>query len=719
MKRFTLFIALFSALSSLWASLQPEPHYGAIARRLVNQLQATHISGKIFDDASSATAWKNFMDLLDYDHTLLTEEDLAKVADRKTQIDDMMRRGDVSFGYEMMDLICKRVAERYAYVQEVLAEENPFDFTKDETYVWKRRKAERPANAEEQRALWRAALKNEYLSIQLSRELDAEEAAANPEKKAKADAEKAEVAKERYIEEDDPNEPIAETILQRYRALAEIYAEMDAETVLQRYLTAIATTYDPHTDYMSPINFEDFSMEMNLTLCGIGATLRYDDGYIRILEVMPGGPAGRDERDERLRPGDRIIGVAQEGGEMEDVRHKPLNKTIRKIRGPKGSKVVLKVIPYSDKSGTRTKIVDLVRDEIRLEEQAVSGHVEKIEVNGEERRIGYARVPAFYSGTTVGARGQQASSVTNDLVELIKEFNADHVDGLVLDFRSNGGGSLIEALRMVGLFVSGPAVQVKDASNVQVLPVQAPVIFRKPMVVLINRTSASASEIVAGALQDYGRALVLGDTKTHGKGTVQTVEHLGNAKRFGAYRVTTAGFFRINGESTQLEGVAADIPLPSVFDAMDQLGEDQLPGALPHTVIAPAFYAKTADLSTYLPKLKAASDKRLASDKTYQRTQDLIRHIRKANAEQTVSLQRDKRRERMRTERAMQEWEEEELGSSRLRDKGSTMKNDPVLREAVWVLSDFIDLRGGPDEPVNTDGDIGSRLFNIFGDGGF
>ncbi len=716
MKRYFLFLPLLFVASIALSieALAPEPQYPEIARRLVRHLQANHISEQTFGDKLSKIAWTNFMDLLDADHTLLTEEDLAKVASKQTQIDDMLHQGDLSFAYEMMALIQKRMAERYTFAQELLAKEHPFDFSKDEEYIWKRRKAPRPANTEEQKAIWRAMLKNEYLALQLSRELDAEEAAENPEKQRQKEAQKAADAEEAYVVEDDPNEPIAETILRRYRTLNEIYAEMDAETVLQRYLTAVATTYDPHTDYMSPMNFEDFSMEMNLTLCGIGATLRYDDGLIRILEVMPGGPAGRDERDVRLRPGDRIIGVAQENGEMEDVRHKPLNKTIRKIRGPKGTKVILKVIPFSDKSGTRTKIVDLVRDEIRLEEQAVSGHVEKITVGAEERRIAYARIPAFYSGVTTGDRSKNAS-VTNDLIMLLRDFNGQNVDGLVLDFRNNGGGSLIEALRMVGLFVSGPAVQVKDAEGVQVLPVQAPVMFRKPMVVLINRTSASASEIVAGALQDYGRAIVIGDSKTHGKGTVQTVEHLGDAKTFGAYRVTTAGFYRINGESTQLEGVASDITLPSLFDAMDQLGEDQLPGALPHTTIAPAYYAKTADLSGYIPTLKTASDKRLIGDKGYQRTQQLIAHIRKANAEQTVSLQLDKRRDRMRTERAMQEWEEEELGSSRLRDKQPTMKNDPVLREAVWILSDFIDLRGGPDEPVDTNGDIGSRLFNIFG----
>ena len=715
MKRLFLALSLLAAavVTAKITPVTPEPVYPEIARRVVRQLSANHLSGERFDDRLSAIAWTNLVDALDFDRTLLTQEDLKRLEPLRTQIDDLLARGDLAFGYDLMQLTRERLEQRCDYVEALLKEPNPFDFTTDETFVWKRRKAERPANAEEQRALWRAALKNEYLALILTKELDAEEAAQNKDKGNDKDTEE----KDEDYEEEDLDKPVPEIIAKRYRNLRDAFSEMDSETVLQRILSAVANAYDPHTDYMSPMNFEDFNMGMNLTLCGIGATLRYDDGAVRVMELMPGAPAASDTRDTRLREGDLIIGVGQEDGPIEDIRHKPLTRTIRKIRGPKGTKVVLRVIPVSDKTGTRTKLVDLVRDEIKLEEQAVTGRVERISLPaGETRSLGYVRIPAFYAGAVGGELSEDARSMTRDLLRYIQDFNQEHVDGLVIDLRNNGGGSLMEALAMTGLFVTGPAVQVRDARRVQVLPSRAAVAFRKPLLVLINRNSASASEIVASALQDYGRAIVVGDSKSHGKGTVQTVMGLGDNTLYGADRITSACFYRINGGTTQLRGVVPDIVLPSIYDALE-LGEDQLPGALPYSEVAPAYYAKTADVAPFLPRLKAASDKRLAADKQYQAAQQLIAHVRKANAEQTVPLNIDKRRARMRAERTMQKLQDEALrgGSAKARKDGPTTENDPILRESFRILSDYIDLRGGPDEPVNTDGDLGMRLFRIFG----
>ncbi len=704
------FLLLAATAFSRPKPIAPEQVYPEIARRVVRQLGDSHLSGERFGDRLSAVAWTNLVDTLDFDRTLLTQEDLRKFEPLRHQIDDRLAKGDLSFGYDLMQLVRERLDARCALVEALLKETAPFDFSKDEHYVWKRRKAERPADAEAQQALWRAALKNEWLALELSKELDAEEAKEKPE------ADDAEEAEPSYDEDEDLKLPVAEILAKRYRALRDAYNEMESETVLQRILSAVANAYDPHTDYMSPQNFEDFSMEMNLTLCGIGATLRYDDGLVRVVELMPGAPASRDAREIRLRVGDRIIGVGQGDGPIEDVRHKPLSQTVRKVRGPKGSTVVLKVIPVSDKSGTRTKLVDLVRDEIKLEEQAVTGRVERITLpDGAVRRLGYVRIPAFYAGSVGGQTGDDARSMTQDLLQYIQSFNADHVDGLVVDLRNNGGGSLLEALQMNALFVDGPVVQVRDARSVQVLPGQARVAFRKPMAVLVNRNSASASEIVASALQDYGRAIIIGDSKTHGKGTVQTVQGLGNNKVYGADRVTSACFYRLNGGTTQLRGVVPDRIIPSIYDALE-LGEDQLPGALPYSEVSPAYYAKTTDLAPFLPKLKAKSEQRLKQDTQFLASQQLIDHVRKANAEQTVPLQREQRRERMRAERAMQKLQDEALnGSPKLKKQGPTVENDPVLREALQILSDYIDLRGGPDEPVNTVGDFGNRLYHLFG----
>lgn len=699
-----------AALRAAVAPVAPEPVYPEIARRVTRQLALNHLSGERFGDRLSAVAWTNLVDALDYDRSLLTQADLARLAPQEKRLDDMIARGDLSFGYDLMQLIRERLEARCDFVEAILKEPEPFDFTVDESYFWKRRKAERPADEAAQRALWRACLKNEYLALTLAKELDAEEA-------AQARAEGKEPEEDEDPRDEDLDEPVPVILAKRYGALRDAFAEMDSETVLQRYLSAVANAYDPHTDYMSPMNFEDFSMEMNLTLCGIGASLRYDDGAVRVMELMSGGPAARDPRDIRLQEGDLIIGVGQGDGPIEDIRHKPLSRTVRKIRGPKGSKVVLRVIPASDKSGSRTKLVDLVRDEVKLEEQAVTGRVERLTLpDGGERRLGYVRIPTFYAGMVGGADGADARSMTRDLLRYIQDFNQEHVDGLVIDLRNNGGGSLAEALAMTGLFVTGPAVQVRDRARVQTLNAQGRVAFRKPLLVLVNRNSASASEIVASAFQDYGRALVVGDSKTHGKGTVQTVLGLGDNKVYGADRVTSACFFRINGGTTQLRGVVPDLVLPSIYDALD-LGEDQLPGALPYTEIPPAYYAKTEDVAPFLPRLKAASDARLRDDAQYQAAQSLIAHVRRANAEQTVPLNIDARRERMRAERAMEKLQEDALrgGSAKARKEGPTVENDPVLRESLRILSDYIDLRGGPDAPVDTDGDLGLRLFRLFG----
>lgn len=709
-----LLIACGFVATSFADTLKPLEKYPEIAQSVVRQLETQHLSAEAFEDRLSEIAWKNLIDLFDSDRMLLTQEDLKALEVHRTKIDDMMRSGNLSLGYDLMSLIQQRLRARKVFVEKILEAEHPFDFTKDETFEWKRRKAERPKNAEEQQAMWYACLKNEFLALTLSRELDAEEEVTKTaEEKAKEEEKKAtsydmsEALKELSVHD---------VLRRRYRSIYDTFNEMDTETVLQYYLTSVATSYDPHTDYMSPMNFEDFSMGMDLKLHGIGATLRPDDGMIRVMELMPGAPAATDTRDIRLQPGDRIIGVGQGDEPIEDICHKPLSKTVRKIRGPKGTKVRLKVIPVSDKTGTRTKIVDLIRDEIRLEEQAVSGRIEKITApSGEAMKYGYVRIPAFYAGAVHGNRTEEAASMSRDLLKEIQKFNENQVDGLVIDLRNNGGGSLMEALAMSGMFVRGPAVQVRNARAVDVLPGMGYVAFQKPIVVLVNRNSASASEIVAAAFQDYGRAIIVGDTKTHGKGTVQTVQPLnGDSQTYGANRITTACFYRINGGTTQLRGVEPDIVVSSIYDALE-LGEDQLPGALPYTTVQKADYLRTETLQPYLASLQDRSATRLAKDEQYQRSKTLIDHVRKANAETSVSLKMDTRRERMRAERAMEKLQEEALAGVKNEDKtGPTIENDPVLREAFAILSDFIELRGGKYAPVRTNGHFRQRFQGLF-----
>lgn len=696
---------------------EPQPYYGKIAQKVAALLQKDHLSQQKLDDLISRRAWTNLVTSFDYDHSYFLQSDLEKFAGQETKIDDDLKNGDVGFAYEVYRLFRQRVEERYCFVTNELTK-TP-DFSVDEQYTWKRKNAPWPATIEEQNELWRKRIKNERLAQLLSKELDAINATNKP-------AAKAETKKENDGEKDEGKAATAtpapppptpeESIAKRYKQLLFVIQDMDEEAILQRYLSAISTAYDPHTDYMSPIRKEDFDIDMNLTLCGIGAQLRPEDGTAKIMEIIPGGPAARDTRANKLVKGDKIIGVGQGDNEIEDILHLPLDKAVRKIRGKKGSKVVLNVIPASDPSGTSTKLVDLIRDEIKLEEQAATGHVARVTLDGQhERKLGVVRLPTFYG--TMDKRPNQPGyrSATLDVAKQIAAFNSENVEGLVLDLRNNGGGSLREAITLVGLFVrSGPAVQVRETRQIGVLAVPngtSAMAFRKPVVVLINRASASASEIVAGALQDYGRAIVIGDTQSHGKGTVQTVIPLGDEK-FGSIKITTASFYRITGGSTQLRGVHSDIIIPSTLDGLD-IGEDKLPCALPWSQIQEALYIRVSDPAKLLPGLKEKSAERLAKDSRYAKHCRLVRHLKELNEQTEVPLEISARRKLMLAENELRKLEESEEDSGESKDSD---KNDVVLNEALNILSDYITATGGGDVPMETEGDLRTRMMRIFGE---
>ncbi len=473
--------------------------------------------------------------------------------------------------------------------------------------------------------------------------------------------------------------------------------------MLQNYLSAITHAYDPHSDYMSPLSKEDFDMDMNLTLCGVGAVLSMDNGALKIMEVMPGGPMARDGR---IKEGDKIVGVENEPGKMENILWKPMNKTIRKIRGKKGTKVTLEVIPRKDTSGATKKRIELIRDEIKLDDAAATGHVERVALNGFTNKVGYVYLPGFYGTMDKNPGDKGFRSCAEDVEKYLGEFNASGVEGLVLDLRGDGGGSLKEAVLLSSLFVSsGPVVLIRDNRLVQPLaiPPGSPVAFDGPMVVLIDRASASASEIVAAHLRDTGRAIVLGDVRTHGKGTVQTVMGMGPEK-YGSLKVTTARFYRINGESTQVKGVEADIHLPSILDSLD-IGEDKLPNALPFTKILPMDYRQAWNLPEYLPILATNSAARLAKNEKYTRHLEHVKGTKAAMDRTFVSLDYATRKAQMAADRAMQEEDEkenedEESSSYRRRKaKKGVRNNDVVLDEAYNILADLIRQTKGAKMP--------------------
>ena len=430
-----------------------------------------------------------------------------------------------------------------------------------------------------------------------------------------------------------------------------------------------------------------------------------DEGALKIVEIMPGGPI---DVDGRIKEGDKIVGVRQGQGELEDVMWQPMKKTIKKIRGKKGTRVTLQIVPRADTSGATKKLIELVRDEIKLEDQAATGRVERVTLNGVTRKLGYVYLPGFYGTMDKRPNDEGFRSCAMDVARYLCDFNAQGAEGLVLDLRGNGGGSLREAVLLSALFVaSGPVVQIRDVRSVGCLPIPPgnPIAFKKPMVVLTDRASASASEIVAGHLQDTGRAVVLGDVRTHGKGTVQTVMGLG-PERYGSCKITTARFYRIDGRSTQVEGVAADVHLPSLLDALD-IGEDKLTYALPFSRIRPADYALAWDQNRYVAALDAFSRERTAADERFAKHVANVRGMKEISERETVSLEYAARKAQMAADRELRELDDEEdendddetAAKKRRRRRNERAKNDVVLDESFRVLMDLIRLDGGAEVP--------------------
>ena len=708
--------------------LKPRPYYGTIAQRLGTMVTKLHVLKRPFDDEISRRAWTNLVTYYDYDHSVFLKEDLAKLAKFDRSIDDQIKKGDVSFGYTLRNLYCKRLSERLDFATNFLAK-SEFDFTADENYMIKRKDALWPEDEAAANAHWRKRLKNEVLSSLISRELEAEgktNKTAKASECAKLSAETttpagdsatngvAAVAKEK-AEEKSPLEQIRENLIKKYRQYAIAITAADEEAVLQAYMSAITRAYDPHTDYMSPTSKEDFDMEMNHTLCGVGAVLSMDDGALKINEIMAGGPM---DVDGRIKEGDKIVGVKQGDGEMVDIMWQPMTKSIHKIRGKKGTRVTLEIIPRSDPTGTLRKQIELVRDEIKLDEQAATGHVERVVFNGVTNKVGYVYLPAFY-GTMEKKPGDEGFlSCADDVARYVGEFNAQDVEALILDMRGNGGGSLKEAVMLSALFVhGGPVVIIKDNRMAQPLqiPPANPVAFTKPLIVMIDRASASASEIVAGHLRDVGRAIVVGDIRTHGKGTVQSVLEIGRqigkdktgqgwtTNEFGSVKITTARFYRINGKSTQVKGVESDIVLPSCLNHLD-IGEDKLANALPYSTMTACRYSPIWDLEKYIPELKRNSTERVRHSERFAKHLKNVEYTKEIFERQEVPLEYSKRKALMKADKECNdnfndEDEEDDEETPKKRKKKRDCENDLVLQETFNIAADLIKHVGNNEMP--------------------
>lgn len=597
-----------SAASNSWGALQPEREQVIASLNVVELLKRHHYNKPPLNDERSLKIYDSYLKLLDPSRSYFTAADIAEFDQWRTQFDDLLKSGDLDPGFIIYKRHLDRLKQRLDFVLAQLDDGvDKLDFSIDESLQTDREKAPWAKNSAELDDLWRKRLKDEALRLKI----------AGKEPKA-----------------------IQELLLKRYKNQISRLEQTRGEDIFQAYINAFAQTYDPHTNYLSPDNAENFDINMSLSLEGIGAVLQNDNDYVKVVRLVPAGPA---DKSKQIVPADKIIGVAQGNGEMVDVIGWRLDEVVKLIRGPKGSVVRLDVIPASNAPNDQTsKVVAITREAVKLEEQAAKKSVLKLQHEGHDYKLGVIEVPAFYLDFKAFRAGDpNYTSTTRDVKRLLGELQKEKVDGVVLDLRNNGGGSLQEATELTGLFIDqGPTVLVRNSDGrVDVLNDENTGIFYKgPLTVLVNRLSASASEIFAGAMQDYHRALIIGG-QTFGKGTVQTVQPLNH----GELKLTLAKFYRVSGQSTQHQGVIPDIEYPAVVDTKE-IGESALPEAMPWDSIRPAIKPAVDPFKPFLAELQARHNTRTASDPDFVFTRERLALAQKLMHETTVSLNETQRR---------------------------------------------------------------------------
>ncbi len=586
-------------------------------------LEEGHYTHQPLNDEVSKKFLRTYLELLDFSHLFFTQQDVDALYQKfGTSIDDDVLLGNLKPAYEIYDLYEKRVDERVAKVKEML-KNPPAEFKGDGTIELSRQKASWPKDEAEADQIWQARITNELLQEKLS---------------------------------EHPIEPGPQLVARRYDRLMRNVHEEDQPEQVKLFLAALAQTYDPHSEYLSKADLKNFSINMGLSLVGIGAMLRSEDGYAKIESLVPGGPA---QRHGGIKVGDKITAVAQGPAEFQDVRDMRLDKVVEMIRGKKGTKVRLLVIPSDAPDAAKRKTIELVRDEIKLKDQeARADIIIKSDRNGQPVKLGWITLPSFYADME-----RHQKSTTKDVLALLKRLKKENVGGLVIDLRRNGGGSLEEAISLTGLFLkSGPIVQTKGSNgNIVVSSDPDPgIAYSGPLVVLTSRQSASASEIFAAALQDYERALIVGDKSTFGKGTVQTILEIGRftsllgsaSQEDGALKLTIQKFYRVAGGSTQLQGVASDIVLPSLTD-LPEFGEGALKNCLPYDEVPKARYTKWSEPpQIYLEELKRRSEARVKADPEFHYVMEDMERLRHKLDENRISLNEDVRRTELNEDKA-------------------------------------------------------------------
>ncbi len=689
--------------TNVFRPLAPGPVDGQIAYVTARMLEQYHYLRQPFDGTVSSKLLDRYVDLFDPTHVHFTQEDLAEFEVYRTNLDHLTinqhRVADTRPACVIFNRFVQRLQQHVAYVDELLTTEK-FTFDTDERVLLNRKDQPFPKDLTEARKLWRDRLRFEYLQERLGK-IEGRAKAAKAERTA-VDTNAAPVGEPGKAAETKPKkteaEEIVDTLSHRYHRNLHYFLDWDSDDVLQAYLTALARVYDPHSDYFGHAQLDSFAITMNLSLFGIGAELMSEDGYCVIHRLLPGGPAAKSKA---IKENDRIIAVAQSNQPPVDVVDMSLNKAVQLIRGPKGTEVRLTIIPAgADRSAQKT--LTLIRDEIKLEDQEAKAKlIEMPNGHGQNVRVGVIDLPSFYASFDPSNTRSKSEpkSTTADVSLLLNKLKQEHVDGVILDLRRNGGGSLEEAIKLTGLFIKdGPVVQVRDFDgSVQEDDDTDPsVLYDGPLVVLTSRFSASASEILAGALQDYGRAIIVGDSSTHGKGTVQSVQPLkpyirgGKAlpDNPGAVKLTIKKFYRASGASTQLKGVVPDIVLPSVFNESKDIGESALENPLAWDTIESAKYQRLNLVAPYVQELKRRSNERIATNQDYVYIREDIALFKKQIADKTVSLNEAQR---------LRETEEADA-RAKAREKERLARVDPP--ETVYDLT--LKLAGLPGLPPPT-----------------
>ncbi|MHB8903164.1 MAG: carboxy terminal-processing peptidase [Thermoguttaceae bacterium] len=650
----------------------PTPIDKQITKMVSYYVQEQHLSKHKLDDEISKRFFEMFLKTLDPMKVYFLQSDVDKFEEQQLSLDDRIKEGDIQFAYDVFETFLERIDQRVTWAEEYVDVKH--DFTIDEEIVRDPEEAKYAVNEAEAREQWRKRIKFDLLRLRVDEEKMAEE-------KQK------------------------EKVRRRYVSFAKRMHQTDRDELLEMYLTALTMSFDPHTSYLSPSSYENFRIQMSLELDGIGAELRSIDGYTVVNKIIPEGAA---DKEGNLKAEDRIIGVGQDvSGEIEDVVDMKLGDVVDKIRGKAGTVVRLEV---TDTDGLNRRVVSITRDKIELKDseaqQAVFEHGTK--PSGKPFLIGVIDLPSFYMDMD-GARAgnENYRSTTRDVRRILEDFNKRGVDAVILDLRRNGGGSLPEAISTTGLFIeSGPVVQVKDKgpgdqATERVQPYDdedSSIVWKGPLIVMTSKFSASASEILAGAIQDYGRGLIVGDHATHGKGTVQTLMDLGavvfqgmrNPPAYGALKITVQQFYRPSGQSTQNRGVVADVELPSLTTHYD-VGESDLDYSVAFDQVAPAPHKNYGQANdAVLQQLRLLSSKRWEQSTDFQRVQRNIKLYLEQKDRKTITLNEEKFRAELKeldADKEEQDALEDVVGS-----KETGVQREMYLDEGIAIAVDYLNL---------------------------